>query len=127
MTSPAALLRYIFLATAVLTVTGCTTLANPGAHSAHDDWRSSMRRAIPADQLGETAYNHVVYSAPFQRSTERMGDDPRSSMRKPLAAERAGETAASHTLYTGRINDHYRAGDGHASMRSAIPASQIGE
>ena len=127
MTSTTDLLRPITSAVAVLVVSGCAAFANPSAADARPDWQSSMRSAVPADQLGETAYNHVVYSSPFVRRSARLGDDPRSSMRSPLSAEQAGQTSASHTIHAGPVDQHYRAGDGHASMRSAIDASQLGE
>ncbi len=115
------------LAIAILAATGCTALANPSTGRCHIAAQSSMRSAVPADQLGETAYNHVVYSAPFRHATGPLGDDPRSSMRNAVSAEQAGEAEVSHALYTETVADHYRPGDGHASMRSARPASQLGE
>jgi len=127
MMSSRTLLRRSALAIAILAVTGCTALANPSAGGAHIAAQASMRSAIPADQLGETAYNHVVYSAPFQHSSGPLGDDPRASMRNAVSAEQAGETAVSHALYTETVEEHYRPDDGHASMRSALPASQLGE
>ncbi|ROO24325.1 hypothetical protein [Salinisphaera orenii] len=88
--------------------------------------QSSMRSAIPADQLGETAHDHVVYSGPRAPATQPLGEDPRSRMNGATAAGDLGETTAAHVIDSTPVAQHYRPGDGHASMGKIDPVARLG-
>lgn len=96
-----------------------------GAGTDHPAPQSSMRSAIPAGQLGETGYSHVVHSSRRAPATQPLGEDPRSRMNGITPAGDLGETKAAHVIESAPVAQHYRAGDGHATMGKVDPVARL--